>query len=183
MAVDLLRRAQVIGYPTEAVFGLGCDPRSADALESLIRAKGRDRSKGLILVAAGVEQLLGFMGRLEGVCMATMLGSWPGPCTWVVPAALDVHPLVTGGRRSVAVRVTAHPLTRLLCHRFGGAIVSTSANRAGAAPARSASILRRRLGHRVAMVLDGSLGCALRPSTIRDVRTGAVLREGDASAG
>lgn len=183
MAVEMLRQARVIGYPTEAVYGLGCDPRSERALESLISAKGRDRSKGLILVAAAVAQLSDFMAELDAASMEILLASWPGPNTWVVPAAAGVHPLVTGGRRSVAVRVTAHPLTRRLCQRFGGAIVSTSANRSGSRPARSASLLRRRLGHHVAIVLDGPLGCAARPSTIRDLRTGAVLRRGDASAG
>ena len=102
--------------------------------------------------------------------------SWPGPVTWVLPARAGLDPLLTGGRGSVALRVTAHPVAAALCRAFGGALVSTSANLSGRPPARSAVAVRRALGARVDAVVPGRVGGAGGPSTIRDAITGRTLR-------
>ena len=168
----------VIAYPTEAVYGIGCLPWHEQALLRVVALKRRSAQKGLIVVAASVAQL-GPLAVLPGGAIGDeMRALWPGPCTWIVPARHGLPPLLTGGRPTIAVRVSAHPIVQRLCRRIGGALVSTSANFSGAAPARSALAVRRRLGPWVDYVLGGPLGDSPRPTEIRDAATGKVLRRG-----
>ncbi len=109
-------------------------------------------------------------GRLEG--------DHRRPVTFVVPAASTAHPLLTGGRQTLAVRVTRHVYSRSLCAELGHPMVSTSANRGGRPPARTAQAVRLALGAEVDLVVSGPLGEATGPSEIRDIRTGQVLRPG-----
>ena len=171
-----LRAGGVLAYPTEAVFGLGCLPQHRAALERIVDIKRRSARKGLILVAATVAQALRHVVPLDDERMREVRASWPGPVTWVLPAQAWVDPLITGGRGSVAVRVTAHPVAAALCRVVGEALVSTSANLSGRPPARSALAVRRALGQRVDAVVPGRLGGASSPSTIRDGASGRILR-------
>jgi len=177
LARDLLRLGGVIAYPTEAVFGLGCLPHDHDALQRIVHIKRRAASKGLILVAASVEQAMRYVEPLDDERMRAVRASWPGPWTWVLPARAGVDPLITGGRASVAVRVTAHPVAASLCRAVDAALVSTSANRSARPPARTALAVRRAFGRQVDAVVPGRVGNAAAPSTIRDGATGRILRE------
>jgi L-threonylcarbamoyladenylate synthase len=177
-AVRALRAGGVIAYPTEAVFGLGCDPRDAAALERILALKGRPTSLGLILIASEFSQLAPLLAPLPPELEARASATWPGPVTWIWPCAAGLPPALTGGRDTLAVRVTAHPGAAALCHAFGGAIVSTSANRHGEPPARDALAVRAAFGDALDAVVDGPCGGLARPTEIRDVRTGAVLRAG-----
>ena len=177
-AAHILRSGGVIGYPTEAVYGLGCLPLNTDAILRLIGLKGRSARKGLILIAADIAQIDPFVDLSQSAVIDRIHASWPGPQTWVLPAKPLVPALLTGGRDTLAVRITAHPVAGALCARVGSAIVSTSANLSGHPPARSALALRRRLGRKIDYVLAGRLGGNLRPTSIRDGRSGALLRPG-----
>ena len=109
--------------------------------------------------------------------MTPVLASWPGPVTWVLPAAGSTSRWLTGDHDSIAVRVTDHPVAKLLCRIFRGAIVSTSANRSGRTPARSAQQVRRELGdNNIDIILEGRVGGQDKPTRIIDARTGKVLR-------
>lgn len=166
----------VVAYPTEAVYGLGCDPLERAAVERVFALKQRPGDRGLILIAAELEPLLPFI-RLPSVEMqGRILASWPGPFTWVFDAAPSAPDWLVGDRGSLAVRVTAHPLAAALCRACGMALVSTSANRSGLAPARSALRVRMQFGDRLDLVLSGATGGAARPSRILDARTGRILR-------
>lgn len=176
LTARVLRDDGVIAYPTEAVYGLGCNPWARDAVERILAIKRRDIAKGLILIAADVEQLRPFVKELTPERMATIQASWPGPHTWLLPARAEVPVWLRGRFETLAVRVTAHPLAAALCRTYGGAIVSTSANRAGQTPARTALQVRLRLGTELEAILPGACGGAERPSSIRDGRTGQVLR-------
>lgn len=175
-AAHALEHGGLIAYPTEAVFGIGCDPSNTDALERLLALKQRPAAKGLILIAASVEQLDGWIGELPAPYLSRMLDSWPGPVTWIVPPGAAVTPLLRGDHAGVAVRVTNHPLAAALCRAFDGPVVSTSANLSGESPARDLDTLRAHFGPRIDYYLDGPLGGRDRPSEIRDALTGAVLR-------
>ena len=177
-AARVVLEGGVIAYPTEAVFGLGCLPTDEAALERVIAIKHRDARKGLIVVAAEAYQLEAFAVLPGGEIGARMSRTWPGPVTWVVRARPDLSPLLTGGRSTIAVRVSDHPIVRRLCLRAGSALVSTSANFAGRPPARSALRARRALGRDVDLVLAGPLGNRARPTEIRDAATGDLLRPG-----
>lgn len=175
-ACRALAAGGVIAYPTEGVWGLGCDPRNEDALARLLALKRRNAGKGLILIASDFAQLAPYLAPVPKAKLEVALHSWPGPETWIVPAASGVSPRLRGGHETLAVRVTAHPLVRALCEAFGSALVSTSANLSGRPPARTALGARRRFGAGLDYVLPGALGGASRPTRIRDLMTGNILR-------
>ncbi|TXH04823.1 MAG: tRNA threonylcarbamoyladenosine biosynthesis protein RimN [Nevskiaceae bacterium] len=175
-ACHALHAGGVIAYPTEAVWGLGCAPLNRHACEQLLHLKQRDWRKGLILIAAEFAQLRPYLAEVDAALLRPALATWPGPATWLVPASKLTPEWVRGEHDSVAVRVTAHPLAAALCRAYGGAIVSTSANRAGQAPAMTATQVRLRLGRGVDVILPGALGGLERPTPIRDLRSGKLLR-------
>ena len=177
-AAHALRSGGVIAYPTEAVWGLGCDPRDEGATLRLLALKQREVGKGLILIAADEAQLAPFVdfdALSESQC-AAVRATWPGPNTWIVPASHDAPRWITGEHDGIAVRVTAHPGVIALCRAFGGAIVSTSANRAGMPAATTFADLDPAVVAGADAVLEGETGGLDRPSAIRDARSGAVLR-------
>jgi len=177
-AVSALRRGGVIAYPTEAVWGLGCDPRDEAATLRLLALKQREVDKGLILIAADEAQLTPYidMAVLDDAQRTSVRASWPGPHTWIVPASTEAPAWITGAHAGIAVRVSAHPVVIALCNAFGDALVSTSANRAGqpAAPARDA--LDAAIVAGVDALSLGETGGLLRPTAIRDARSGDTLR-------
>jgi L-threonylcarbamoyladenylate synthase len=171
-----VRRGGVIAYPTEAVYGVGCDPRNPDAVRRVLAIKGRPEGKGLILIASDFGQLEPFVERLAGPRMDEIEDSWPGPVTWLMPARSQTPRWLTGRHDTLAVRLTSHPLASALCRHAGSALVSTSANRSLRRPARNPLQVGLRLGGEVDYILTGICGERARPSTIRDGRTGAVVR-------
>lgn len=180
-AAECLKQGGVIAYPTEAVWGLGCDPHNTQALEKLLALKSRDPAKGVILIAASYEQVLPYMAeqQLKTIShekMQQLTHSWPGPNTWLVPASARVSALVKGQHPLVAIRVSAHPLVQALCHAFDGPIVSTSANPAGEDPALSEKDIHTYFADRLDYVLPGELGGLGQPSTIRNLLTGDTIR-------
>lgn len=167
----------VIAYPTEAVWGLGCDPFSEAAVSKLLQIKNRPVEKGLILVAASLDQLPALASSLTDSQRRTLEETWPGPVTWLIPDPEGSIPnWIKGEHESVAVRVSAHPLVRELCDRHGGALVSTSANDAGEPEIRSQSRLTEEFGGRIDAVIAGELGDSTETSQIRDLISGNRLR-------
>ncbi len=177
LARRVVRAGGVVAYPTEAVWGLGCDPADRVAVETIFDLKGRSAAKGLILVAADLDQLEPWLQPLQGEARSRVLATWPGPVTWLLPARPGVPGWLRGGYPTLAVRVSAHPVVQALCRIVGGPLVSTSANRSGSRPARSALDVRRIFGTGVDLVIPGELGGRERPSEIRDL-SGRVLRPG-----
>lgn len=176
-AVRHLDAGHVIAYPTEAVWGLGCDPFNRQAVLRLLQIKRRPISKGMILVAGDMSQIAALLKGLGEEQRRILEAGWPGPVTWLLPDPDRLTPAwIRGDHEKVAVRVSAHPLVAALCRRYGGPIVSTSANRAGQAPARSRLQLAARLGGSVDFVLPGMLGKQTSPSAIRDLVSGAWVR-------
>lgn len=165
----------VIAYPTEAVWGLGCNPWDAVAVERLLALKQRPVDKGLILVAASIEQFDYLLAGLPDSQLAKLKLSWPGPNTWLVPHQGRLPRWITGQHPSVALRVSAHPVIRQLCSRFGP-LVSTSANLAGRPAARSRLRVAQYFGDQLDAIVPGALGSQTNPSIIRDLKTDTVIR-------
>jgi L-threonylcarbamoyladenylate synthase len=178
-AVAALRRGGVVAYPTEAVWGLGCDPFDEVAVVRLLALKQREVAKGLILVAADVAQFddLADWDALTDMQRDAVLASWPGPHTWIVPATARAPRWITGDHDGIALRISAHPLVVALCKGFGAAIVSTSANRAGAPPPRTVDELDPDLRNAVDAIVAGETSGLSRPTPIRDACSGAALRD------
>jgi L-threonylcarbamoyladenylate synthase len=176
--VAALRRGGVIAYPTEAVYGLGCDPDQRAACERLFAIKRRPAAQGVLLIAADFSQLERYIDRdaVPPEAMARVAPSWPGPHTWIFPRAAAAPAWLTGAHAGIAVRVTAHAPAAELCRAFGGALVSTSANRHGEPPARSAQDVAHMFSHEIDAILNGRLGGLERPTPIRDAISGDTVR-------
>jgi L-threonylcarbamoyladenylate synthase len=173
-AASVIRRGGIIAYATEYCFGLGCDPMNRAAVLRLLRIKRRPARKGLILIAAGVDQLAPYVDEIPAAARAT----WPGPHTWLLEPRDGVPGWLTGEHPRLALRVTAHAQAAALCKAAGMAIVSTSANRAGAEPTRSFRDTVRRFRGDVDYILPGRVGDSPAPTPIRDAVTDELVRPG-----
>lgn len=175
-AARIIRKGGIVAYPTEAVYGLGCDPLNGDAVLRLLELKQRSVHKGLILIAATARQLEPYLAPLSGETWGKIKRTWPGPVTWLLPARPATPWWITGGRDCVAVRVTAHPAAAALCRAAGQALVSTSANVSNHPPADSPLAVRAMFGDQVELILHGATGELAKPTEIRDARTGEIIR-------
>ena len=176
--VQALQNGEVIIYPTEAVWGIGCDPRNEAAVEKLLAIKQRPKHKGLILIANDYGQVLPFVAdkKIPMEKRADIFSRWPGPVTWLLPAADDAPAWITGGSDLIAIRVTDHPTVKRISREFGGPIVSTSANITGTEPSQSLVELKQLFEGQVAVFVDEALGSNPQPSTIINAFTGQVVR-------
>jgi L-threonylcarbamoyladenylate synthase len=174
-ALTTLKRGGIIAYPTEAVYGLGCDPSNEAAVLKLLALKQRDVSKGLLLIAADFQQIAPYLAPVTSSQLQAALDTWPGSFTWVFPATSYVPAWIRGNHDTVAVRVTAHPIAKQLCQLFGP-LVSTSANIQHQAPAMSAEQVQTIFPTGVDVIVPGELGGETKPTQIRDVVTGKVIR-------
>lgn len=178
-AASVVAQEGVIAYPTEAVWGLGCDPFSKIAVGKLLRMKRRPASKGLILVASEVEQLGPLLENLSDSERLLLSQIYSHPVTWLIPDRDDLIPsYIKGNNDSVAIRVSTHKQVKLLCDSWGGLLVSTSANRSAEAPAMSAYDIRRVFQRQVDFVLPGRLGGYTKPSEIRSLCGDRIIRSG-----
>lgn len=175
-AAALIRDGGVVAYPTEAVFGLGCDPADENAVMRVLALKERSVFEGLILIAASTAQLEPFVKPFTAAISELVLPTWPGPNTWIVPARDDAPVWLRGRHAGIAVRVTAHPVAAALCEHSGRALVSTSANLHGGPAARSADEVEAIFGDRVDFIVPGETGGLERPTAIRDAVSGTVVR-------
>ena len=177
-AVAALHTQQVIAYPTEAVFGLGCDPMNELAVQRLLTIKQRPVEKGLILIAANLAQLNDYVDltQLSATQIDKIKQTWPGPATWVMPAKAQVPKWLTGQFDSIAGRVAAHPTVQALCLAFGGPITSTSANLTGLTPCITAAEVASQLESLLGAIVDEAVGELAQPTTITDALTGEIYR-------
>lgn len=174
-AVQRIHRGEVIAYPTEAVYGLGCDPLNEEAVESLLAIKKRPVEKGLILIASSLSQLEPYL-QLNNTIISRIQTTWPGPVTWIIPAQTWVPEWLTGQHSSLAVRVTAHPIARLLCEQNGEPLVSTSANINTKPPATRCWKIANHLENTEIFVLPGQVGNLKQTTPIYDVLDDKKLR-------
>lgn len=175
-AAALLREGGVLAYPTEGVYGLGCDPDNREAFERIFAMKRRPPEQGVLLIAADFAQVRDWIGSATEAAFARASAIWPGAHTFIFPRSSRVPEWVAGGHAGIALRVTAHAPSAALCRAFGGPIVSTSANRHGEPPARSAADIRAIFGDEPDGVLDAPLGGLDKPTPITDAVTGAIIR-------
>ncbi|NRA54461.1 MAG: threonylcarbamoyl-AMP synthase [Gammaproteobacteria bacterium] len=178
VAITALKHGAVIAYPTEAVYGLGCDPTNEPAVQSLLQIKQRDPAKGLILVAGDFKLLAKYVDLtlVSKTQWQQIQQSWPGPVTWILPKSENCPPWLSGQYNSIAVRVSAHPVIIALSESLGLPIVSTSANVSGLPPAMCAKQVNLNFKHQLGYVIDAPLGGNDQPSKIFDGITGQQIR-------
>lgn len=176
-----LKEGKTLAYPTEAVWGLGCDPLNEAAFQHILQLKQRPIEKGVILLASDISQIHHLIDDLPQALQEKIMTSWSvehpnkRAITWLLPAHETIPQWIKGNHPSVAVRVTRHPLCQALCRAFGGFIVSTSANPAGLIPAKTQYEVENYFNDQVDY-LAGELGSSNEPSMIIDARTGQVIR-------
>ena len=175
-AVRRIAAGGVIAYPTETVYGLGCDPFNGQAVLRLLELKQRRIDQGVILVASDLAQLEPLLLPLGAAARKRLTGSYPHPVTWVLPCPAEIPMWLRGVHTSLAVRITRHPIAGALCACLDGPLVSTSANLHGGHPATTPLEVRRAFGDRLDYILHGPVGADARPSEIRDGISGRVLR-------
>ena len=169
-AVDALRQGDIIGIPTDTVYGLAADPWHSGASDRLFLVKGRPRNVELPVFVAGRDQAMDLAEALPDTAAALMAEFWPGALTIVVPRRADLAADLGEDDATIGLRCPAHPVPLELCRRFGP-YATTSANRHGQPPVTDAAVLARDLPG-VELVLDAG-ACSGEPSTVVDA-TGEV---------
>jgi L-threonylcarbamoyladenylate synthase len=175
-AVAIIQRGGLIAYPTEGVFGLGCNLFDGAAVARLLALKQRPLHKGLILISDRVERFEPFLAPLTDAHWQRMCSRWPGPMTWTVPHNGTLPEWITGGRSTVAIRVTAHPVAANLCAQFGQPLVSTSANRQGRPALERQLQVRQQLANELDFILPGRVLTPGKASQIEDLISGQRYR-------
>ncbi len=165
----------VIGYPTETVYGLGCDPWNEKAVLKILTIKKRPVHKGLIVIAADITQLYQLITFPNQQIKIKVTSTWPGPFTWILPASKQCPKWLRGKHNGLAVRVSSHPLCQALC-QLAGPVVSTSANVAGKPPAESGWKVQMMFDDHLNYILHENLSKKTNPTSIRDAVTGEKIR-------
>lgn len=174
-AVRHLNQGEVIAYPTEGVYGLGCDPLDEAAVWQILEIKQRPMDKGLILIAASLQQLEPYL-LLDQAILNKVTPTWPGPTTWIIPCQPWVPEWLTGSHNSLAVRVSAHPIVQDLCLKFGSPLVSTSANISSKPAAKKARDIPSAIPNHTIHTLAGNLGGSSKETAIYHAVTGQRIR-------
>ena len=178
-AVNVLHQGGVIAYPTEAVYGLGCDPKNLSAVKKILDLKRRKKEKGLILVASDIEQFKDYILPLEKNIEKKLLNSWceqNAAVTWLVPAKETTSEYLKGQFDSLAIRVSHHSMVKEICDKFGGAIVSTSANISAQEAARTSQEVKDTFENEIDFIIDGETNINAQPSKICDALTDKIFR-------
>ncbi len=163
----------IFAYPTEAVYGLGCNPDNEKAVLRLLKLKNRPINKGLILVASDFSQVKKYLKPLSDEQLAL---TQPSSTTYIYPALDSTPKWLTGDFDSLAIRISQHPIVRELCETLDSALVSTSANLSGLEPAKTSAEASEQLGDVIDAILDGNIGDLLTPTVIRDSISGKIFR-------
>jgi L-threonylcarbamoyladenylate synthase len=184
LAAEMIKRGELVVFPTDTVYGVGCDPYDITAIARIYEAKGRSAQKALPLLLAGVDYLDKVALEVPSAAQALGEAFWPGALTLVVPRRPELPELLSGNA-TIAVRVPGHEDLRNMIRECGGFIAATSANLSGQPDATDAESARDYLGEWVALVVDGGPVRGGVPSTVVDctVSPARVLREGAISSG
>ena len=177
-ARNVVRRGGLVAYPTDTVYGLGCDPFNPEAVERVVRSKGRSKGSLPILIESlDVAQEYGSFSE-PAIRLAEIF--WPGPLTLVVPAKTSFPSSVTGDSSTIGLRIPNHAFARKLIKSCGGALIGTSANLSGNPPPKTADEVMRELKDRIDLIVDGGPALTGKESTVARVMEGivSVLREG-----
>ncbi len=174
--VTLIKQKGIIAYPTEAVFGLGCDPQCKHSIQRILTMKQRSANKGLILIAASLEQLTPYIQPLTDQTTQRIQTRSLHPTTWLVPANQNTSSLLTGKHKTLAIRLTQHPSCIALCNALGHPLISTSANPAGLPPAMTVNQVKTYFSSSIDGILETPLGQATSPSEIRDLQSNQRIR-------
>lgn len=154
-AAAILRSDGLVAFPTETVYGLGADADNEAAVLKIFAAKGRPADHPVIVHLAEMMEMVEWSGQIPKEAWRLAEKFWPGPLTLILPRSSRAKDVVTGGLKTVGLRVPSHPVAQSLLREFGGAIAAPSANRFGHVSPTRAEHVRREMAGRVDLILDG----------------------------
>lgn len=177
-ALTVYQQGGILAYPTEAVFGLGCDPDNSEAIEKLLAIKSRSVEKGLILLAGNYSQLLPYIddSKIPQDKRFSVLSRWPDGVTQLVAKAPNLSSLLCGRFNTIAVRITSQPDVVALCNATNKPVVSTSANLSGQVPAKTWQDIPTELASKIDFIIKGNTLGFAQPSTIINALSGEIIR-------
>jgi L-threonylcarbamoyladenylate synthase len=178
-AAEILKRGGVIGYRTDTFYGLGADPENAAAVHKIIKLKGREDGKPILLLISDQDVIPTYLNKTSKAFETLADRFWPGPLTLIGPARSALSSDLTAGTGTLGVRLPDDAGVRELVRACGGALTATSANPAGMSPALSATEVEDYFPE-LDLIIDGGLVITSEPSTVLDV-TGSepkIIREG-----
>lgn len=173
---QVIKSGGIIAYPTESVYGLGCDPFNQSAVLKLLALKNRSVDQGLILIASNINQILPLIQPVHANDLARALKSWPGHFTWIFPKSALVPSWISGAHSSIAIRVSKHPVVKQLCDRLGHSLVSSSANLSKQGDLNSISDIKTVFNDKIQFYINAPTGNEKHASTIRDAHTLQTIR-------
>jgi len=179
-ALAVLRRGEVIVFPTETLYGLGCDAFDEAAVRRLYDLKRRDSRKPILVLAHDMNLVADCVAAVPGAAQLLAEEFWPGPLTIVLPASSRAPSLLTAGTGKIGIRIPSSPLCLKLIGEFGRPVTATSANLSGQKDLQTVHGLLTLFSGKVPLILDGGVQKQTTPSTVVDVTSKRVklLREG-----
>lgn len=179
-SVEVLKRGGIIAYPTDTVYGLGCNAFDSRAVEKIYRAKQRPFNQPLPVLLADIAQISSLVSSVTGIARFLMECFWPGGLTLVLPKAASVPEIVTAGSDKVAVRIPNHAVPITIIEQLGAPIIGTSANVSEKPSPVTAEGVKQQLGSQVDLIIDAGKCPGRRESTVVDITGGTplILREG-----
>ena len=177
LIADKITQGKIFAYPTESVFGIGCDALNNHSIEKVINFKGRDYSKGLIVISDDTEKLKSFIEKKYYELFCSKVRREKKPTTWIVPPESNISPLIKGDSSKVAIRVTSHMVCKKLCQYSNSALISTSANISGQEPLKIFNKVKKEFNGKIDFIVNGVVGGYNKPTQIIDLLTEDVIRK------
>ena len=180
IAVENLRNGKLIAYPTDTLYGLGCDAFNEIAVQEIFEVKQRPLGMPLPLIIGNYDQINLVTESITTTIEKLIESFWPGPLTLIVPSGPKVPAIVGSRGWKVGVRIPDHPIPRYLSSMLGNPIVGTSANISGMSETKTVNEVVNQIGNEVEMILKSNHKLKGMSSTILDI-TGSqprILRNG-----
>ncbi|MBL6685966.1 MAG: Sua5/YciO/YrdC/YwlC family protein [Methylophilaceae bacterium] len=166
----------IILYPTESCFGIGCDPSNFFSIQKIKKIKKRNLKKNFLLIGSNMQEFKKYIIEIKNKDLKELYSKWPGPHTWVVDAKKNTSPWLSSSQKKIAIRIPSFSLCHKLTKGIGMALISTSANESGK---RSIKNYRQacRFGNGRVKIIKGVIGGMKKPSTIQDFTSKQILRK------
>ena len=183
-AARLLKAGQLVGFPTETVYGLAANARNAEASAAIYDAKGRPRDNPMIVHIARLEELYGVVAQVTPQALQLAQAFWPGPLTIILPRGESIPAVVSAGLDTVSVRMPSHPVARAILKASGLPLAAPSGNLSGRPSPTTAAYMLEDMQGRIPLIVDGGPCSVGVESTVVSLcgETPLILRPGAVTA-
>jgi L-threonylcarbamoyladenylate synthase len=179
-AAELLRAGETVALPTETVYGLAANALDEKAVEKIFQIKGRPANNPIIVHVAGIEMAKSCVKNFPALAEKPAKSFWPGPLTLVLPRAKKIPEIVTAGGPTVGIRWPNHPFIQAVIHECGFPLAAPSANLSNQISPTNAEHVRKSLGEKIPLIVDGGQSQVGIESTVLDLTANPprILRPG-----